>query len=159
MPSSIVRNFSDPDHYAASMRAARSEATVTEPGQFSCELIRVDLHEMWMQRFCDNRARVISTTPDTALMMPEPFAFVRRHKPQAAVSDLAPMRRRRLHHAGPRETRVTDIAAGFGFWSFGRFSPEYRRQFGESPSATLRAADGAGADLPAVCRARMGSAG
>jgi AraC-like DNA-binding protein len=32
---------------------------------------------------------------------------------------------------------VTEIATGFGFLELGRFSVEYRKAFGESPSQTL----------------------
>jgi adenylate cyclase len=35
-------------------------------------------------------------------------------------------------------TSVTDIAARYGFSHFGRFAQQYRRQFGETPSSTLR---------------------
>jgi adenylate cyclase len=37
-------------------------------------------------------------------------------------------------------TCVTDVAARFGFSHFGRFAQQYRRQFGETPSRTLRRA-------------------
>ncbi|WP_310881709.1 helix-turn-helix domain-containing protein [Bradyrhizobium brasilense] len=36
--------------------------------------------------------------------------------------------------------KVTEIAICFGFFELGRFSVEYRKLFGESPSQTLRAA-------------------
>ena len=39
-----------------------------------------------------------------------------------------------------RVTTVTEIATHFGFAELGRFSVEYRRVFGESPSVTLRLA-------------------
>jgi transcriptional regulator GlxA family with amidase domain len=42
-----------------------------------------------------------------------------------------------LRRADPEEN-ITGIAARWGFGHFGRFSVEYRRLFGESPSATLR---------------------
>ena len=45
--------------------------------------------------------------------------------------------REALSHAEP-EQRVTEIALKYGFTHMGRFSIEYRKQFGESPSATLR---------------------
>ena len=45
--------------------------------------------------------------------------------------------------AGNNETlQVKDVVARWGFWHFSRFSAEYRRMFGELPSATLRAARG-----------------
>lgn len=50
----------------------------------------------------------------------------------------------RLHQArtalrieSPESSKVTTIAAQFGFWHFGRFAREYRKLFGESPSQTL----------------------
>jgi AraC-like DNA-binding protein len=48
--------------------------------------------------------------------------------------------RRALREADPDLTRVTDVATDLGFWELGRFSVKYREIFGESPSATLRAA-------------------
>jgi transcriptional regulator GlxA family with amidase domain len=36
------------------------------------------------------------------------------------------------------EARITDIAMSCGFGHMGRFSAEYRRRFGESPSETLK---------------------
>lgn len=44
---------------------------------------------------------------------------------------------------------VQDVAAQLGFWHFGQFAKDYRQQFGELPSATLKAARaGASPDLP-----------
>ena len=37
-----------------------------------------------------------------------------------------------------RDLRVSDVAMRWGFTHFGRFSLEYRRMFGESPSETLK---------------------
>ena len=45
--------------------------------------------------------------------------------------------RRDLIIADPGKTTVTDVAARWHFWHFGRFSIEYRNLYGESPSETL----------------------
>ena len=60
------------------------------------------------------------------------------------VSPLEYWRRLRLAAAreqllrGTSGTSITAVAACFGFNHFGRFSQQYRRHFGETPSATLR---------------------
>ncbi len=46
--------------------------------------------------------------------------------------------RRALKAADPSRTTVTEVAAQFGVWHFGRFSRDYRFLFGELPSETLR---------------------
>jgi len=48
--------------------------------------------------------------------------------------------RRALMSARSRSVTVTKIATRLGFRELGRFSVEYRKMFGESPSATLRQA-------------------
>jgi AraC-like DNA-binding protein len=45
--------------------------------------------------------------------------------------------RRDLVNSDPDRTTVTDIAAKWHFWHFGRFSVEYKSLYGESPSETL----------------------
>ncbi len=48
--------------------------------------------------------------------------------------------RRALLEGDPATTTVTTVALRWGFLHLGRFAVEYRRRFGESPSATLRGA-------------------
>ncbi|UPJ58443.1 helix-turn-helix domain-containing protein [Bradyrhizobium sp. 192] len=48
--------------------------------------------------------------------------------------------RRALLSADGQLVTVTEIATGFGFAELGRFSVEYRKLFGESPSKTLHQA-------------------
>lgn len=52
--------------------------------------------------------------------------------------------RRALMDTDSGLSTVTEIATGFGFLELGRFSVEYRRAFGESPSQTLQRASSAG---------------
>ena len=50
--------------------------------------------------------------------------------------------RARLLGASAKPTTVTQVALDHGFWELGRFSGAYRALFGESPSETLRGAQG-----------------
>jgi AraC-like DNA-binding protein len=45
--------------------------------------------------------------------------------------------RRALQDGSPADTTVTEIATRYGFWQFGRLAVEYKKLFGEAPSATL----------------------
>ena len=62
MSSSAVRTFADPDEYAAAIRAANTEFTVTGRGRFTAKLVRIDLHRLWMQRASDNLPRISHPT-------------------------------------------------------------------------------------------------
>ena len=44
---------------------------------------------------------------------------------------------RRLKAARPGSMRVADAANAYGFWHMGQFAADYRKLFGENPSATL----------------------
>ena len=57
--------------------------------------------------------------------------------------------RRALLYADAKLATVTEIATCFGFVELGRFSVEYRKMFGESPSQTLHRAS-IGRAFPAV---------
>lgn len=50
--------------------------------------------------------------------------------------------RRDLKNPDHPDTGVQDVATRWGFWHLGQFSLDYKRQFGELPSATLRAGRG-----------------
>jgi AraC-like DNA-binding protein len=59
-----------------------------------------------------------------------PMGFLKARRLDAA--------NRELLGAAPGETTVTDVAYRYGFSHLGKFALEYKRAFGESPSATLR---------------------
>ena len=46
--------------------------------------------------------------------------------------------RRELRVAVPADMKVADAANLWGFWHMGQFAADYRKQFGEKPSETLR---------------------
>jgi AraC-like DNA-binding protein len=62
MPLSAVRVFTDPDEHAAAIRQGVSEMTVTGRGAFRSEIVRIDFHHLWMQRFTENMGRIRHTT-------------------------------------------------------------------------------------------------
>jgi AraC-like DNA-binding protein len=59
MPSSVVETFTDPDEYAAAIRASKAEVTVTGGGQFAAKLTGIRLHRLWTQRFSENLPRTL----------------------------------------------------------------------------------------------------
>jgi transcriptional regulator GlxA family with amidase domain len=67
----------------------------------------------------------------------------RRHRGESPMKMLRRIRLERAHESlrsAPPDATVTRIATTFGFTHLGRFSVEYRKRFGESPSDTLRSA-------------------
>ena len=59
-----------------------------------------------------------------------PMGFLKARRMEAAYRDLL--------GAEPGETSVTEVASRYGFIQFGKFAGEFKRAFGESPSATLQ---------------------
>ena len=58
MSSSAVRTFTDPDDFAAAIRGGAVDLTITGRGRFAAKIIRIDLHQLWMQRLSDNLPRI-----------------------------------------------------------------------------------------------------
>ncbi|MBV9201907.1 MAG: helix-turn-helix transcriptional regulator [Alphaproteobacteria bacterium] len=94
----------------------------------------------------------IEANLDTAIGLPEIVAacgvpgrtLIKHFRDFKGTSPMRYMRtaryqkvREALSRAEPEES-VGDIAAKWGFSHMGRFSVEYRRRFGETPSETLR---------------------
>jgi AraC-like DNA-binding protein len=78
MPSSAIRAFSDPDDFAASIRASSTTMKVLDRGNFHAEITRIDLHRLWMQRFSENLPRVMHSTNVTGRTV---IAFLTRPGP------------------------------------------------------------------------------
>ncbi|MFK4105754.1 AraC family transcriptional regulator [Streptomyces sp. NPDC019531] len=78
----------------------------------------------------------------------------RRHLGLSPTEQLRQVRleraRRCLSEADPATTTVTSVAVRWGFLHLGRFAVEYRKQFGESPSATLRGGCADGSAWPVM---------
>ena len=71
------------------------------------------------------------------------FRRLRGCSPMEALTRLRLQRARRLLQGAGPEARVTVVATECGFFHFGRFAQQYRKVFGEPPSATLlRATEG-----------------
>ena len=62
MLSSAVRSFADPDAFAAAIRQATVQLTITGRGQFTGKIVRIDLHRLWMQRFSANSRKLPTQT-------------------------------------------------------------------------------------------------
>jgi len=45
-------------------------------------------------------------------------------------------------------TTLADVANRYGFWPMGQFAADFRKQFGELPSAILRRSDGVRSPAP-----------
>ena len=59
MLSSRVDTFTDPDDYAAAIRATTIDLSVMARGHFIGKRIRIDLHRLWMQRLSENMPRTL----------------------------------------------------------------------------------------------------
>jgi AraC-like DNA-binding protein len=62
MPSSSVHTFTEPDEYAAAIRATTIGLTVTGRGKFNGKRVRIDFHRLWMQRLFENQARALHSS-------------------------------------------------------------------------------------------------
>lgn len=102
---------------------------------------RVQDAEAWFLRCATHRASVQEAAAAqgiTSRTLQRAFVRRRTYTPRAFARRVRfECARDRLRQAGA-QARVTDVAVGLGFGQLGRFSVDYRRRFGESPSATLR---------------------
>lgn len=83
-----------------------------------------------------NLTEAVETSPSTLIRTfnthhgVSPMQYVKRLRLEAV--------RRTLFEADPRSHSVGQAATAFGFRQLGRFSADYKKEFGELPSATLR---------------------
>ena len=89
-----------------------------------------------------NLAEKITLSGLAAICAAPERTLLKQFKRFVGLSPLAYLRRLRLNHARGLmqrrecETAISEIATSLGFTHLGRFATEYRRAFGESPSAT-----------------------
>jgi transcriptional regulator GlxA family with amidase domain len=73
--------------------------------------------------------------------VPTLFSAFRKYKGISPMRYITNIRFERAHSAlkgAGRNSHVTDIAMEWGFYQLGRFSQEYKKRYGETPSETLR---------------------
>jgi AraC-like DNA-binding protein len=58
MPTSSVNTFTDPDDYAAAVRATTAHFTIMGRGRFAAKLVRIDLKNLSMGQFSESLPRV-----------------------------------------------------------------------------------------------------
>jgi AraC-like DNA-binding protein len=63
MPDSAVVIYADPDAFHAGIRNQKVEGVVTARGYYRVELVRIDLHRLWMHRGDESLSRILNYTP------------------------------------------------------------------------------------------------
>jgi AraC-like DNA-binding protein len=63
MPSSAVRQFSDPVEYFTGIRNLQIVGLIERRGEFRARSTRIDLHRLWMHRFDEDLPRIMKVTP------------------------------------------------------------------------------------------------
>jgi AraC-like DNA-binding protein len=107
--------FKDSDPYGRAIRNARIDVLVAEKGEFHAELTQVDLPRLWLQRGCENLARVFHSSLDPR---------------RAAIVFLADTRQRHVQCSGLSIAPGDIIVAGRG-------AVHYHRTFGPCRWATM----------------------
>jgi AraC-like DNA-binding protein len=105
----------------------------------------------WLESHSDEPIRLDTLAAAAGL---RPRTLEAHFKLYLGTSPLNWARRMRLARAREQlraakgDVTITEVAVANGFDQLGRFAARYRRQFGESPSQTLKAASGDPADEP-----------
>jgi len=126
--------FAQPHNYSAAL-AGPTPSVGVQPVAHAVELMRADLAYPWTV------AELAAAVAVSARGLHEGFRRSLDATPMAYLRRLRLEKvREELVVASPGSTSVTEIAARWGFAHLGRFAAAYRREYGERPSDTMRAA-------------------
>jgi len=141
-PSSYSEALAEPE------RAARHPAT-----RAARDFIELNLSERLTVASVASAAGVSPRTLQAAFrseMRTTPTAYIRGRRLDQVRADLA-------EAAVGGGSTVTGVATRWGITHLGRFASEYRKRFGESPSQTLRRAEGDGWSGPGAVSGQGGA--
>jgi AraC-like DNA-binding protein len=112
-------------------------------GDWSVEATSVAKVERYIEAHLGEEITIASMIEASGVNAHTLFSAFKRHRGRSPMRFLRDLRlrhvRSRLLAATPSE-RVTDVLTACGITQFGRFAVEYKRIYGESPSATLKRA-------------------
>lgn len=112
-------------------------------GDWSVEATSVAKVERYIEANLGEEITIASMIEASGVTAHTLFSAFKQHRGRSPMRFLRDLRlrhvRSRLLAAAPSE-RVTDILTDCGITQFGRFAVEYKRIYGESPSATLKRA-------------------
>lgn len=96
--------------------------------------------EQFIEAHCDQPITSAQLAEVSEISMSSLYSAFRRYRGYTPLEFLKHIRLRRVRDAllsAPAGVTVKEVALKWGFSHLGRFSSEYRRRFGESPSETL----------------------
>lgn len=116
-------------------------SSVLADGDLPCQPRFIRKAEEYMRAHCAQPLSIEELSRNACVSPRNLFAGFRKHKGMSPLSYFTNLRFELVHEAlkkgSPRET-VSRIATKWGFYQLGRFSVEYKRRYGESPSQTLK---------------------
>lgn len=107
----------------------------------SCEPAFLRKVEDYIDANCAEQLTVEDLAKSAHISPQKLFNGFRKYKATTPINYLNNVRFERVHEAlkkAGKEMTVSQIAMEWGFYQLGRFSVEYKKRFGESPSHTLR---------------------
>jgi AraC family ethanolamine operon transcriptional activator len=144
-PAAGLPAWRRPEAFAALLQASARRADAAPlPGPRSIALAQSAERLIW-QSVAADEARRTSVRHLAEVLGYSPRALQLAFAQHIGIGVAGYVRLVQLHHTrealrhGASDT-VSAVATRYGLWHFGRFSVQYRRAFGESPSVTLRRA-------------------